>query len=147
MLAILNPYNLTSLPMNTNDPTIGRILIHGQGSGGVSARDIEKRARELADIDGRSGADITTGDLARAEAELTGTALRSTTAENEVNALLSRDPSEPVSVAGHEIPSREGLDEEKIAERLALEGVEEAQHEQMLAARRRERRLEEGDVA
>jgi hypothetical protein len=42
---------------------------------------------------------------------------------------------------------REGLDEEKAVERLALEGVEEAQHEQMLAARRRARRVDESGSA
>ena len=53
---------------------------------------------------------------------------------------ISRDPSEPASVNGHEIPLQEGPDEETAVERLALEGVEEAQHEQMLASRRLERR-------
>ena len=127
--------------MNTNDPTHGRILIHGHGSGSIGSQDIERRARELADIDGRSGAEITEADLARAEAELMGTVLPATTAEDEeADAASSRDPSEPISVNGHEIPLREGPDEEKAVERLALEGVEEAQHEQMLAARRRARR-------
>jgi hypothetical protein len=130
--------------MNINDPTHGRILVHGKGSGGVGRSDIERRARELADIDGRSGAEITYRDLTRAEAELMGTALPPTTMEDdESDAAISRDPSEPISVNGHEIPLREGPDEEKAVERLALEGVEEAQHEQMLAARRRERRLDE----
>ena len=130
--------------MNINEPTKGRILIHGRGAGGVSSADIERRARELADIDGRSGAEITEADLARAEAELMGRVLPATSVEDEeADAALTRDPSEPISVNGHEIPLREGADEEKAVERLALEGVEEAQHEQMLAARRRSRRAEE----
>jgi hypothetical protein len=134
--------------MNINDPTNGRILIHGRGSGGIGSADIERRARELADIDGRSGAEITSADLARAEAELMGTALPPTTMEDdEADAAMSRDPSEPISVNGHEIPLREGPDEEKAVERLALEGVEEAQHEQMLAARRRARRVDGGGEA
>ncbi|ACB73337.1 hypothetical protein [Opitutus terrae] len=56
----------------SNDPTTGRILLHGKGTGGISRADIERRARELADIDGRSGADITDDDLARAKADLLG---------------------------------------------------------------------------
>ena len=124
-----------------NDPTSGRILIHGKGTGGIGSADIERRARELADIDGRSGAEITDEDLARAEADLMGTALPPTTVEDDdAEGAMSRDPSEPLSVSGHEIPLREGPDEEKAVERLALEGVEEAQHEQMLAARRLDRR-------
>jgi hypothetical protein len=130
--------------MNIKDPTNGRIFIHGHGSGSVGTRDIERRARELADIDGRSGAEITERDLARAEAELNGTVLPETTTDDEdSDAAITRDPIEPVSVNGHEIPLREGEDEEKAVERLALEGVDEAQHEQMLAARRRARRLDE----
>ncbi len=130
--------------MNINDPTSGRLFVHGQGSGSVGQADIERRARELATIDGRSGAEITADDLARARAELFGLNLPDTLVEDEpVAPGISRDPSEPPSVAGHELPLREGHDEEKAVERLALEGVEEAQHEQMLAARRRERRLDE----
>jgi hypothetical protein len=134
--------------MNINEPTNGRILIHGRGAGGVGSADIERRARELADIDGRSGAEITRADLARAEAELMGTALPPTAVDDdETDAAISRDPSEPISINGHEIPLREGPDEEKAVERLALEGIEEAQHEQMLAARRRARRVDESGPA
>jgi len=130
--------------MNINDPTDGRLFVHGKGSGGIGRADIERRARELAAIDGRSGAAITDDDIARARAELLGLNLPDTTVEDEAAAIgISRDPSEPPSVSGHERPLREGPDEEKAIERLTLEGVEEAQHEQMLAARRRERRLDE----
>ena len=140
---VLHP-NLLPRLMNINDPTSGRLFVHGQGTGGVGRADIERRARELAAIDGRSGAEITDDDLARARAELLGLQLPATTAEdNEADAGLNRDPSDPPSVSGHETPLREGSDPEKALERLALEGVEEAQHEQMLAARRRERQLDE----
>jgi hypothetical protein len=131
--------------MNINEPTKGRIFIDGRGAGGVSKDDIERRARQLADIDGRSGAEITDADLARAEAELMGVVLPATSVEDEeAEAAMTRDPSEPLSIKGHEIPMREAPDEEKAVERLALEGVEEAQHEQMLAARREARRRDEG---
>jgi hypothetical protein len=124
----------------SNDPTSGRILVHGHGTGSIGSSDIERRARELAAIDGRSGADPTDDDLARAQAELMGLSLPATTVEDqEASGGLSRDPSEPLSIPGHESELREGPDEEKAVERLALEGVEEAQHEQMLASRRRER--------
>lgn len=128
----------------TNDPTNGRILSRGRGAGGVTRKDIEHRARELAAIDGRSGDQITEDDLARARAELMGLQLPATTVEDRVSETgITRDPSEPPSNVGHEAPLIEGPDEEKAVERLALEGVEEAQHEQMLAARRRERHLDE----
>lgn len=130
--------------MSSSDPTHGRILINGRGSGSAGARDIERRAHELVDIDGRTGAEITDFDLARAEAELSGMVLPfSMLEDHESDEPSTRGLSEPISVNGHEIPLHNALDEEKTVERLALEGVEEAQHEQMLAARRRERRLNE----
>lgn len=130
--------------MNINEPTSGRVLRHGHGAGTISKADIERRARELATIDGRSGADITADDLARARNELLGRNLPGTTVEDaEGNAGITRDPSEPASIGGHAAPLREGQDEEKSVERLALEGVEEAQHDQMLAARHREHQQDE----
>lgn len=131
---------------NINDPTTGRILVHGHGSGPIDRDAIQRRARELADIDGRSGAEITENDLARARADLRGDNLPATSVEDEdARGGMSRDPSEPASITGRETPAREGADEEKAIERMALEGVEEAQHDQMLASRRRDRRL--GDNA
>lgn len=133
--------------MNINDPTSGRILIHGRGTGGIGRDDILRRARELAAIDGRSGADPTDDDIARARIELLGTDLPATTVEDEeARSGLTRDPSEPPSIPGREKPMHEGPDEEKAVERMALEGVEEAQHDQMLAARRRERQLDEEET-
>jgi hypothetical protein len=127
--------------MNINDPTIGKVLLHGKGAGGVTPADIERRARELADIDGRSGGEITKTDLAQARAELIGTLLPATSSDDaEANVGLSRDPSEPPSATRHEVPSLEAPDEGKEAERLTLEGVDEAQHDQMIAARRRARK-------
>ena len=130
----------------SNDPTDGKMLIHGRGTGGIGEDDILRRARELAEIDGRSEEDPSEDHLARARAELMGLSLPATTVEDaDATGALSRDPSEPLSIPGHESKTGEGPDEEKAIERLALEGVEEAQHEQMLASRRRER-LHSDDV-
>jgi hypothetical protein len=126
--------------MRITRPTQGKILLHGAGTGGITDADIERRARELAAIDGRTGAEPTKRDLARARRELAGTNLPATTgddAESEIS--FSRDPSEPPTDRGHQVPDDEGVDEQKAVERLTEEGVEEAQHEQMLAARRRQR--------
>ena len=48
---------------------------------------------------------------------------------------MSRDPSDPPVDRGHQVPEYGGDDEKAALEHLALEGVEEAQHEQMLEAR------------
>jgi hypothetical protein len=52
--------------------------------------------------------------------------------ENSTDSL-SRDPSDPPANRGRQIPEYAEADEEEQIERTVLEGVEEAQHEQMVA--------------
>jgi len=119
-----------------DESTPGKIAIRGKGVGGITGSEVEQRALELALIDGRS--EPTAEDRQRARKELQGETLPDAIEEdNDASVGLTRDPSEPPSDTGHQIPDREGLDEEVMTERLALEGVEEAQHDQMLQARRK----------
>ena len=128
---------------NINQPTRGKILIHGKGSGGITGGDLERRAREIAFINGHSPEAVNEADRDEARDELNGESLPPTTGDDiEVSTGLNRDPSDPPSDRGHQIPNLEGPDEQKAVERLAAEGVEEAQHDQMLAARRQQRREE-----
>lgn len=116
----------------------GRILRHGHQSDDVSDDAIEARARELAILDGRSPSGITSDDRALSSAELRGEMLPPTSVDDaEGVASLSRDPSEPPSTPGSQAPQQNEPEGQEIQERLVLEGVEEAQHDQMLAARRR----------
>jgi hypothetical protein len=121
-----------------------RILLHGTGVGDLTNDDVEKRAREIAVIRGATGDTVSEDDRAEAWAELNGRLLPETsTTDHESAGSLSRDPSEPVSDSGHEVVTAEPPeDETDLPERLATEGVEEAQHDQMLAAREREERSE-----
>jgi hypothetical protein len=48
---------------------------------------------------------------------------------------MSRDPSDPMVDRGHRVPEYGSDDEKADLEHLALEGVEQAQHEQMLQSR------------
>lgn len=129
--------------MNINSPNNGKILLHGRGAGDITGDDVERRAREIAIIDGRGTHAVTDADRSRARAELGGKSLPDTTGDDvEGTAGLIRDPSEPPSVTGHQTTNWEGPDSQKAVERLVAEGSEEAQHEQMLAARRMERRRE-----
>jgi hypothetical protein len=48
---------------------------------------------------------------------------------------MSRDPSDPAVDRGRQAPEHTADDEETALQRLTLEGVEEAQHEQMVEAR------------
>ncbi len=113
-------------------------MSHARGVGPITFADIKRRARELALIDGRIA--ITPEHIDRAKSELRGEMLPAAVyGDEDATTGLNRDPSEPLTNRGEEAPTYEGADEEKIPERLVLEGVEEAQHEQMLADRRRKR--------
>lgn len=115
----------------------GRILLNGGEAGPISAADVERRAHELARIRGVTHGYSAT-DLESARHELHGDTLPAgTTVDEEGDAGASRDPSEPLSQPGHQIINNPAPDEQELPEQLALEGVEEAQHEQMLADRRR----------
>ena len=129
--------------MNRNSPTRGKILLHGNGTGDLSGDDVERRARENAIIDGRDASAVTEADRAQARAELRGVDLPDTTGDDvEGIGGLIRDRSEPPSLTGRQTTNWEGPDSQKAVERLVSEGAEEAQHDQMLAARRMERRRE-----
>lgn len=122
----------------------GKIIVHGKGTGDLNDDDVERRAKEIAIIRGRDAEQVTEEDRAEAWAELDGQLLPGTTgSDRNSSGGLSRDPSEPISDSGHEVVT-EGPeeDETEARERLATEGVEEAQHDQMLAARQREHRQE-----
>jgi hypothetical protein len=103
---------------------------------GVSSpQDLEKRAKEIALIAGRT--EPTPSDRQQARAELLATDLPPTVSEDGDGNMqsLSRDPSDPATDRGRQAPEYIDVDEEQAVERLALEGVEEAQHEQMVQAR------------
>jgi hypothetical protein len=123
--------------MRKDQPNI-HVLLHGQEAGGITKADIERRARELALI--RSGSeDYEESDLEAAAQELLGHRAPASTSEDaEAEDALSRDPSEPRVRRGHEVTSSTAEPEENTEpERLAIQGVEEAQHDQMVQARRR----------
>ncbi len=121
-----------------NDPTEGRTELHGRDTGPITDEQIEQRAREIALINGRSSEEIFSDDRASAREELMGHELPATTSEDgESVGELSRDPSNPPAYYGSSAPTNEGDDEKRSLERMVLEGVEEATHDQMLEARRR----------
>jgi hypothetical protein len=114
-----------------------RILRHGQRADEITDEAVELRAKELALIDGRRAASVTDQDRARALAELRGDHLPDTAFDDgEAEGGLARDPSEPRSISGERTPIYNEPEDQEMQERLVLEGVEEAQHDQMLASRR-----------
>src|SRR3954465_3263324 len=120
------------MPKNSREAL--KMELGGKGVGGFSEADIERRALALALIDGRTG--ITHEDRTRAVAEFRDAELPDAVNEDaESMQSMSRDPSDPISDRGRQVPTYGGEDEKTMLEPLALEGVEEAQHEQMLESR------------
>lgn len=114
--------------------TAPRIEVGGQGIGGFSEADLERRARELALIANR--AEPNDEDRALARAEFLDRNLPDAMNEDaDTMQSLSRDPSDPMVDRGHQVPEYGGQDEDTDLQRIALEGVEEAQHEQMVESR------------
>ena len=117
----------------------GKILLRGEGAGVPDEAALERRAKENARIAGRSR--VRASDREQARQELLGRAVPPTTKDVvESRRSVSRDPSEPVSRRGRRTRTVPDQDLQDGVERLVNEGVEEAQHDQMLAARRRRRR-------
>jgi hypothetical protein len=123
---------------NSNEDSTGKISIRSAGLGGVSDEDVEARAQELASINDRGTEGVTDEDFKQARAELSGEGLPEGSLEDQDSTgSLSRDPSDPPSFTGRQIRDQEGPDEEQMIGRLVIEGVEEANHEQMLEGRRK----------
>lgn len=113
----------------------GKMEAHGKPLGVNSPAELETRAREIAQINGR--AEPTVDDRAQARRELGNGALPPGVTEDAEAGMqsLSRDPSDPATDRGRQTPEYIELDEEQMVERLALEGVEEAQHDLMVEGR------------
>ncbi|MGC4071418.1 MAG: hypothetical protein QM760_02645 [Nibricoccus sp.] len=118
----------------------GKVIIHGTGAGGITASDVEQRAKEIAAIAGRT-TEPTLEDREKAVAELSGQTVHPTLNDDgQSMGAITRDPSqEPVYFGNQKAPAKD-LDEQESVERLTLEGVEEAQHDQMVASRNKDRR-------
>lgn len=127
--------------MNSSPNTTGRILRHGDRADEATDETVEQRARELALINGRSPQTVTEEDRAAARDELAGRRSRKGTLADDDAAIgeLSPDPTQARSMSGAQTPTHNDPDDQETAERLVLEGVDEAAHEQMLAARRQSR--------
>ena len=111
-----------------------KIAVRGRGVSGFSPADLERRAQEIALIENRTSAND--ADRERARAEFLDRDLPDAVNEDaDSMQSLSRDPSDPMTDRGRQAPEYGGDDEKTALEHLALEGVEEAQHEQMIASR------------
>jgi hypothetical protein len=120
--------------MKKNSIEEGRFTEQGHGLGTVTREMVHKRARELALISGRE--QVLDSDFRQAKRELTqeeDLPPDPTAAEN----LTEDQRWEPVPESvGKEAPKIAAADEQTFAEKLVEEGVEDAEHDQMMRATR-----------
>jgi len=126
--------------MKTNPLKQGIITENSAGIGTVTREMVRLRAVELAIIDGRAANDVSKSDWAQARRELTG---EPDMDPNE--AILESAPEserwDPLpGSTGHKVQETPGEDEDdegrSNSEQLVEQGVNEAEHDQMLQAAR-----------
>jgi hypothetical protein len=132
-----------------NDPLKkGDLTIHSVGIGTVTRKMVRKRAVELAIINGRAAHEVSKDDLEQAKRELTGgseidpkEAALESAPESERWDPVPGSLGQKVQVSAGEDEDDEGRSDD---ERLVEEGIEGAEHDQMLKATRASRRGDGG---
>lgn len=124
----------------------GRFTTKSHGLGTVTEAMVRARASEIAVINGRAADNVLESDLQEARRELTS---ESPAAPQRTAADLvpEEDRWDPVGGStGSRAPTVPAPDEQTFAEKLVNEGVEDAEHDQMLKATKEAlRRDTEGD--
>jgi len=136
--------------MKTDPSQEAALIINSTGIGTVTRKMVRERATELALINGRSAKDVSATDWEQAKRELTG--------EPDIDpkeAVLESAPEserwDPLpGSTGHIVPvtSIDGEDDDgrSMGEKLINDGVQEAEHDQMIqAARANEKKDQRGD--
>jgi len=120
--------------MKRNQIEEGRFSQNARGLGTATREVIYQRAREIAVINGRRPDRVLNSDFAQARRELTGEErlVPEDSAEDKVPEESRWEPN-PEST-GHHTPPVPAPDEQTFAEQLVEEGVQEAEHDQMLRA-------------
>lgn len=119
--------------MSSENSLPDRLKAGSPGLGEASVTEIEQRAAELAQIDGRES--FTDADFARAATELAGSTETPVAPEAVVPAIEELTAwDDPVDQAGHRTDRTPLENESNIAERLVQEGFAEADHDRRVTA-------------
>ncbi len=118
--------------MNKMRPNTAKILVHSTGLGAPNSEMVRERAREIAFINGR--AEFSEADWRQAKMELHGTQIPD---GEEVEASQMVSERDMIACdSGHHTERVLMEDDGNIVEELIAEGMDEAEHERMLEARR-----------
>ena len=128
-----------------SQPGAGKISVHGNGLGAPTPEQVEARAREIAMIDERNPDEFTDADWDQARRELLGNVMPSPPEEDEKSSRMEEEWEVTPDDHGRRVP-RPGVDEneETLGQHLVADGLEEANHDQMLEARKEELEQEGG---
>ena len=122
--------------MKMMHPASAKIIQHAEGLGVPTPETVRRRAKELAIINGH--AEFSEEDWSEAKRELHGGHEQfAETGDVEMSSMISEHDMVVGSV-GHHTENRRTEDPDHMSEELIAEGMDEAVHEQMLAARREE---------
>ena len=124
--------------MKATETIKGRISGRFNGLGTVTPEMVEQRAREIALINGRTAEEFNEADLEEARAELTGASALEEQREEEPGPGAGTLRDIVPGTAGHKNAPKLPSDEQRVAEQLVQEGVDEAEHHSMLAGSTRE---------
>jgi hypothetical protein len=119
--------------MKASETIKGRISSRLSGLGTVTPEMVEQRAREIALINGRAAEEFTEADLDEALAEMTGAEGMQEQREEEPAPGAGNLRDAVPGTAGHKNAPKLPSDEQRFAEQLVQEGVDEAEHHSMLA--------------
>jgi hypothetical protein len=119
--------------MKVTETIKGRISRRLHGLGTVTPEMVEQRAREIALINGRAAEEFNEADLEEARAELTGAVALEEQREEEPGPGAGTLRDVVPGTAGHKNAPKLPSDDQRIAEQLVQEGVDEAEHHSMLA--------------
>lgn len=131
--------------MNTNPLKKGVLTMNFEEIGEVSEEMLQKRAAELALINGRPKGSVSQADRDQARRELTDES-DIDPKEEFLESVPESERWDPVSGStGHEKDGMPYEDDEDMsdAQRLVQEGVQEAEHDQMLQAAKAQRSEDE----
>jgi len=118
------------MKQHTNEK--GRISNHSQAVGTVTWDMVRKRAREIATINGRSPGEVLDSDFDQARRELT-TLEEEPANEQILDSVPESERWNPEGGStGKQILRQPLEDEEPQTERLVEEGIEDAEHDQMV---------------
>ena len=119
--------------MSTHHPHTAKIMQHAEGLGAPNADQVRQRATELALIAGRD--DFSEEDWREAKRELHGGHGHSLSEDEAEMVTLVSERDMIVTDLGHHVENIGMEDADNVQEELIAEGMDEAVHEQMLAAR------------